>query len=682
MSNSMTMNDKLEKAFEGLPLDNLSGGDIGWFYGMSALNSTLLPPWWSEKRDRELKRMSVEVDLLSATLFILIMKLYTLPLNIVPRSNLISSHEALAATYDAILQNFWANEGELFLNDLFTSDKGAFLIVEDTLGDYSQPLSSAAIGLRYVPTQQILLQDNYDYPYILLSKRAKISDRPKPPGAFDGRLMLNGRSLITGDKITQRIGSDINEEEYTHTGNLLLHRSRVIRLVQQPMNVRANTYVGLSFISRAFNAAQVLAYAIEHQLEGLGALQSHEIIYATSVSSKALKEAFKSAEVEALNEGKVRNAKRVYVGLRDAAAKIGRVPLKSLPDGFDYEDFVTTTVKLLALAAGVDVDDIAPSSSAGTTKTATLISELKSRFKLVAWFSQKFALELENKFLPISLKLMVGNERDNVNESSAKAAINLSRVEDLLLDGGVTDISQARHNAVINGFITEQQRILMELEDGRLENGLPVRTLFFKTDATYQKLLTIPGLSNPLNLLSVETILGNAEITAAISAVQLQIYEVEKIAINTTSQNIHMHAIKARAALLWLLEELKERDSEIELEPDPGNPDALSNVEDELVEPEIQEQQQEQFDYSDKKKKKRPTSRKGRNMWSNVHTLAKKVNSGQIHECTRGEVYHALGNFATDELAERISDCINRHADSPITALYEELDEILVNISE
>lgn len=622
-------------------------------------NSSLLPDWWSEKRDKELKRLSVEVDMLASVVMIITMKLFTLPLTVVPRNNLIVSHQILAQNYDALVKAFWYNYGEVFINDMLIYDKGAFIIIEDEINNFSEPITGLTTGLRYVNAEQMKInrgEESSKYPFIYLSGK----------------------------------------------GNYYIHKDRIIRMVQQPMSVAtarnetdsAKTnpnfpeynepvIMGLSFISRALNAAQVLHYAIENQLESLGALESNEIIYGTSVNAKSLQEAFKTGERDSRNEGRARSGKKIFVGIRDAQGKLGKIPLNSLPNNFNYETFLKVTIKLLAISAGLDEDDIAPSSNAGTTKTATLISELKSRFKLVAWFSTKLSQLLENKFLPNVLMLQVGDNKQQLNESTAKALINQQRTEDLLLESGIVDVQQSRTNAVSNGAITEVQRVLMELEDGRLENGLPVRTLFFKKDASIQKLLAIPGIPDPLNLED-----NNAD--EAIVSITNKIYEVETLAVNTTSSHIHLNAIKARAALIWLLEEYEEKvagDDKLQLLDEDEQTIVTPTQVAETVEVDNiddAEQPTEEVvvkEYADGKKvKKRPTSRKARKQYADLHKLAKRVWSGLVDEVTFQDVQAVLDDYGIDneEKIKNTIKCINECSGRKLADVYTDLDDIVL----
>ena len=479
-----------------------SGVDSFLMY--SASNSTLLPPWWSEMRERKLRVASIENDLLSSVIQTMVMKLFTLPLRVVPKNQYINSAVQLAESYNTLLMNSWNSQAEMFLNDVVTFDKGGFLLIEGN-DNVSRPFeyNEVPTGLKHIPAQCIELIDNDVYPYRYIG--------------------VNGSS------------------------NIGIHWSRIIRLTQIPTAISEKSYVGLSFVSRAFNVAQLMMSSIQYGLEGLGKIDSDQIIWGTSITSQAIKQAFKDARIDSVNAGLKSNGARVFLGLRDPQAKVSVLDLKRLPANFSYESFLAVTVKLLAISAGIDEDDIVATSNAGTTKTATLISDLKSRFKLVSWFTNKIEVELNQKFLPANLKMQIGDTSGEINESEAKTRINIARTDEILARNKALSPRTARQNAVIHGFISQHQFIDMELEDGRLENGLPVLTLFFSSNEMIKNMLDV-GIKNPFSI--------DAELSEAlIVKVKNKLIEVDTVATNTTSDNIFNVAKQCRAVLMWIINE-------------------------------------------------------------------------------------------------------------------------------
>lgn len=622
-----------------LALDNLSldgyGGSVSSFISYMVKNSSMLPFWWSENRESYLRKASLEVDIISSVINNLTMRLFNMPLQVVPQNQLISSHTNVAKFYQAIVNNAWTKYGELFINDMLTFDKGAFFIIESTSSP-SQPLSMTDVptGLKYIPSKQITLNNNEKYPYIWVR---------------------------------------------TNGTNIYLHETRVIRLTQMPISIEDNVFTGLSFTSRAFNVGSMLNAAINYGLESLGTLESDNIIWATSTTSKAIQQAFKDASIDGANAGRMSKGQNVYLGLRDPAAKLGQLELKRLPASFDYEKFTNVTVKLLAIAAGVDENDIIAVSNAGTTKTASLISDLKAKYKLEAWFTRRFRQELEQKFLPSFLTVQIGEKSDSISETEGKARINLVRSDKLLAEFGALDDRTARQNAVKYGLITQTQFEEMELLDGRLSNGLPIVALFFDKNEMLANMLNVG-----IDVMNIDT--TQAEVDT--KKINDKLKEVATIAVNTNSQNIFATAKQAMAALNWLLEQY------IVPELDPLSPEP---IEEEENEPAGQgdtkdEETNDNLDPSNKKAGaitkdyRKPKTVKGRQNRATLHRKVRDVWSSKSDKLmtSKEELKSSIEGYYNidDELLDNFVTFINQNRQDTglkLFELYELLDDLIDN---
>lgn len=617
------------------------GGMLSTFVVHSVKNSSLLPYWWSEQRESYLRKASLEVDIVSSIINNLTMRLFNMPLQVVPDNNLITSHQSVAKFYQAMINNIWIRSGELFINDMLTFDKGAFFIIESTSSP-SQPLGLSDIptGLKYIPSQQIMLNDNATYPYIFMRS--------------------------TG-------------------GNLYLHESRVIRLVQMPVTLYENAFVGLSFASRAFNVGQLLASAITYGLESLGKISSDNIIWATSTTSKAIQQAFKDAQIDGFNSGNSTKGENVYIGLRDPQGKLGQLELKRLPSSFDYEKFTNVAVKLLAIAAGVDENDIIAVSNAGTTKSATLISELKAKFKLEAWFTKKLQQEFQAKFLPSFLRLQVGEKGDNISETEGKARINLVRSDKLLAEFGALDDRTARQNAVKYGLITPSQFEEMELTDGRLANGLPVSSLFFLNNEMIKSMLDTGIDVMQVIGLTTDKTAQSLNIEEDVKKINQKIAEVMMIAVNTSSQNVFSATRQCMAALNWLLEQYESSANSLIPEPTDEEENEIPPDGDTAA-----EETNDNLDPSNKKKTTiiakqytKPTTKRGRERQSKLRQKVRNVWSSKSDKLVLAseELKNVVGdNFTidSDALTKFIAFVNQNRQDTGmhLSDLYDSLDDL------
>lgn len=598
---------------------SLAGVGVDSFLMYSAQNSTLLPNWWSEIREKYLRIASIENDLISSVIQTMVMKLFTLPLKVVPKNQYINSAVTLADTYNTILRNSWNSQAEMFLNDVLTFDKGGFLLIEGK-SNISEPFFQGEVptGLRHIPSQFIQLIDNTEFPY-------------------------------------RYVGLDGNQ-------NIGIHWSRVIRLAQIPTAISEKSYIGLSFVSRAFNVAQLMMSSIQYGLEGLGKIDSDQIVWGTSVTSQAIKQAFKDARIESANTGLKSNGSRVFLGLRDPQAKIDVLDLKRLPANFSYEEFLKVTVKLLAIAAGIDEDDIVATSNAGTTKTATLISDLKSKFKLVSWFTSKIELEIDQKFLPSNLTMQIGETSGEINETEAKTRINIARTDEILKRNNILSDRVARQNAVLHGFITQTQFVSMELADGRLENGLPIHTLFLSNNEMIKNMLDI-GLITTVDIENnlSENIVQNAK---------KKLIEVDTIATNTTSDNIFNNANQCRAALVWIIDLWEEPESNVD-----------------IVEPDILTDETQIEEETVVKKSNRPKTKYGREGQAEIRKLVKDIWNGSN---TTNHIMNDFENVQNQVLHEKIKNNIvelkefiqfvennNQKSGVKLKDIFSRLDEII-----
>lgn len=555
-------------------LDSLSlDGGVETFLSFVSSNSTLLPNWWSEQREMYLRKASIENDMISSVMQTVVMKLFTLPISVVPVNPQVQSTQRLAEMYTSIVQESWNAQIELFLNDMLVHDKGAFLLVNGN-PNVSEPIQEGqmATGFKHIPSQQILLRDDKEFPY-----------QWQPY-----------KSMPT-------------------TNRYLIHHSRIIRLTQMPTSVGQDSYAGLSFVSRAFNVANLMTSSIQYGLEGLGKLDSDQIVWATSLTSKAIHQAFKEAQIDSQNSGLQTNGRRVYLGIRDPAGKIGVQDLKRLPANFNYETFLRTTIKLLAIACGIDEDDIAATSSAGTTKTAVLVSDLKSRFKLVAWFTNKIIREFEQKFLPKSLRIQIGETKNEINESEAKTRINIARTDDLLVKQGTISLREARKNAVRHGFITHDQFEELELQDGRLPNGLPVHTLFLSENEMIKNMLNI-GVTDACQ---VDELIK----PLAVQLAHNKLCDAERIASNTTSHNIFKSAQQAIYALLWFVQTYDET---LQPEQEPTEPNT-EPIEQEPTDESDEENSEIKVKTHHNKKPKKPRTVNGRKRQKKVRQQLRNI---------------------------------------------------------
>ena len=427
------------------------GSGVYSFLNYLVRTAPQLPPYWCQERDIFLRREVIKNEFLNSAVWVVLLKLYGLPFKVQSRDSSVGVHLKLAEQYDQILQLSLNDHLEQFIYDTIVCDNGGFLFV-DGFDSPDVPLTSAASGIIHLDSV-----------------------------------------------FCQRTGDSTYPVIYYHSSGQVfkIHESRLISMVQIKSPDRDMHGVGLSFVTRCFLLAQHLLDIAEYEGESLGSRSSEEIIFATGATSNNIKEAFVTAELDSDNAGMLRVGKRVYLGLRDPNAKVGKLMLKNLPDNFDKRNDIEITLTLLAMASGGQSTWFFDSVKSGSTKASAAESTKIGESKIITWWLDKFARELEAKFLPPFLKIVSGY--DDIDYDGTKSTIRKTSAEtrNLNLNNHVTNLRVERELAVTRGEITQQQFEFLELEDGRLPNGLPIHAIFQTNDAVIRKMIYV--VPDPLN---------------------------------------------------------------------------------------------------------------------------------------------------------------------------------------
>jgi hypothetical protein len=114
-----------------------------------------------------------------------------------------------------------------------------------------------------------------------------------------------------------------------------------------------------------------------------------------------------------------------------------------------------------------------------------------------------------------------------------------------LAAGEAIDAEGQRRMLLSDGDITREEFIRLQYEDGKLENGIPVATLFYTHDPLVKALCTIEGFETP-------TIFADNDPEQIKSAIQASLVRVYELLAQTTSIAQRRKAESALAALQWL----------------------------------------------------------------------------------------------------------------------------------
>ena len=463
-----------------------------------------ISPWWSQARDRDLRKFFMGSDHLSGALYTMVARLTTIPFKIIPIDSTVTRHVQNAAYIERNLYEMtnlgkgWNSGYGSFILDYLTQDNGGFMEVLGK-GPKDGPITGLPLGLNHLDSNLVTRTRDPEYPAVY---------------------------------------TDLQGKKYK------LHYTRVIESSSLPSaDIKMNS-VGFSGVSRCINTAQHLIDISTFEQEKLGSRPSRSILVGSKISTKDLALAFQVADQQMSNEGLSRFAKSVFIGNPTLDINLDIVDLASLPDGYDKDTSIKLGMAAIALAFGVDLRELWPATITGATKADASIQHMKARGKAIGEILQMTTRQIEQKFLPPYLR-MVHDFTDD-EEDAARATILNTRsqaYERLVAVEGLTQRT-IREKMLEDGSISKVQFQTMELESGRLPDGEPLLTLFYSTDNETQAMLQLP-VREPLAVDSQQS-------SVILPAIEQNIKAVSTIYINTSSDRLKRKAASAQAALYAL----------------------------------------------------------------------------------------------------------------------------------
>jgi len=421
---------------------------------------TMVAPWWSFQRDRDLRKFWIGNDYVAGTMFATCGKVANMGWKIIPKDRTVNSQVQLADFYTKILRESpeygkgWMTAILKFALDLQSTDNGAFMEVIGG-GDPTGPIIGAPVSLAHLDSNRCTRTSNPIYPVVY---------------------------------------TDTDSRRYK------LHYTRVIFASQMPSaDVQMND-VGLSAVSRCIDNAQVLNDLIIYKQEKMGSRPPRGILVGEKgITAQEIMMAFQRAEEMDDTLGFEHFRRMVAIAPKQGRGEISLslMDLASLPDGFDERNSVELGIYAIALGFGVDVREIWPATVSGATKADAMIQHLKARGKGIGQILTAIETQINQKFLPDTLIFqfdLQDDEQDALRaEVQDKRSIRHERdhKEEILTTRAIREIM------LDDGDITEAQFEEMELKDGRLRDGTGVLALFFSPDPLIKKWLNL-GVDNPL----------------------------------------------------------------------------------------------------------------------------------------------------------------------------------------
>lgn len=548
--------------------DNEHYAGVGLLFWM-ATGGSLISPWWSTTRDYQLRTFAKNSDHFQGAMWMIAAKLTSVPFRIEPRDPAVATHHRHADYYQTMLtersefgdgwQEFWSK----FLYDLWTQDNGAYAEVIGA-GKPSGRIRGPALGLSHLDSYRCTRTSNPEYPVIY--------DDPK-------------------------------------SGRHRFHYSRILYTAQQPSTAAEMLGVGHCWLTRAMHAVQNMIDIAIYKEEKLGSRPPRQMLLGKGVDTKVLMSALKMAANRDDSENLARFAKTIVVGSIDPDFDVTTLDLASVPDGFDERASVELAMALIALAGGFPVRWLWPATQVGATVADALFSHISGAGGGAAWHlgrmqtllggSARGAFHVAGKVLPPHLRLVFDYQDDQQDNQQAEIKKKRSDRRKTDLEAGVIDVRVSRQQAVSDGDLTEAQFAGLELQDGRLENGNDVLSLFESTDPFFVALLDL-GLGDSPLLIALH------DPTDALVAIDLKAIDAQEILVNARSRAEKEKAEQALAALGKLksiyepliVEQLLTEEGPPDIpgeEPAPGE-DTEETEEPEDTEEEPEEEEEEDAD--------------------------------------------------------------------------------------
>jgi len=490
-----------------------------------ATGNTLMPPWWSKKRDVELRKFWKKSDHLSGTIWAVQSKMTAIPFKILPRDLSVQEHFPIAEYYTNLITDGsqfgegWIDLYSKWLEDFFTQDNGAFI---EIIGRGKKDGE-----LEGVPITMASLD----------SARCRRTGNPKFPVVYE-----------------------------SHGGKLYkFHHTRIAFASQMPSSAERMFGVGFCAVGRCINAAQNLIDIATFKQEKLGSRPNRQIIITQGGLDPAdLKAAISEANMEMSNQGLTRYAKTIAAGsvnVPDAGIQVYDL---ANYDGFNEEDSVVLGMATVALAFGYDAQELFPvSKNAG--KADAIIQHIKQRGKSPALVIGVMERLINRRFLPSYLKMVFDLQDDAEDRQAADVHSIRSTTRTRDIEILITDTRTERETMLNNGEITEAQFIQLELGDGRLKDGVSVESLFFSQDAEYKDFL------GNIDKESIESLEGGRE-------------KMLEILSNSKSKRRKKKATNAIGAMEFLLNrlitiEIQEEQERQRVQPTAGGDDTSFDFE-------------------------------------------------------------------------------------------------------
>ncbi len=452
MSDEKKIEQSMGASVQGEVSSQIVSGGVGakplGLLFMLGSSSAAVPAWWSRQRDNYLREIMTKSDHLAGALYNLSIKLRTIPLQITARNESIRPHVDLAESYQReimVMSDFGRGFDSLFskwIEDYHTQDNGAFLEI--------------------------------------------IADGPKD-GAIRGRVLSvahldSACCTRTGNALYPVIYTDP-----TSGKSYKLHRTRVVAASQRPSPKHGMYGVGYCSVSSILNSVQSLIDNLIYKQERVGSRPAEAfIITGGGLDPDDVKSAIALQRVHDSNAQLQKYSSTVIAGSRNIQdPKFYVHRLNEMPEWFNEKESTMISMAVIAMGFGMDARELFPAMESGATKADAIISHIKQRGKGPGHVLSVMENILNTYVLPSFLEAKFDYQDDSEDRQRAeiRSVRAQARERDLLVD--LVNRRVVRQNMLREGEITRSQFEDLELEDGRLPDGVSTTVLFESDDKDY-----------------------------------------------------------------------------------------------------------------------------------------------------------------------------------------------------
>lgn len=240
----------------------------------------------------------------------------------------------------------------------------------------------------------------------------------------------------------------------------------VVTLEEMPVPIEKLYNTQMCAVSRALKMIQIVRDMLIYKHEKVSGRNPRAIDFVSGVTAQEVEDAIKYAEEQANNKGLLRFPNYHIVAGVDPSNPVAheRIDLASLPDNFNFDDEMKWYVAILAMALGVDYQELAPlpGGQMGSSQQSEIL-HLKTRGKGPAALMTLITHIMNNSgIIPRNVKFRFKFHDIEAEKAKADAAFARAKSRAIRLDSGELDPEAARKIAVEEGDLPEWLAVEME----------------------------------------------------------------------------------------------------------------------------------------------------------------------------------------------------------------------------